>query len=327
MVPGLSPLFADFAGVRVLFRTMQHHFLTRLVSSSLLALMQICAYGLDRSLVPPSVPLWPGTAPGSEGKTSPEIVFIRHEPATADTLDVSFPVVSNINFPSLTPFLPAKDKATGAAVIVLPGGGFQFLPVDHEGYDLAKYLADHGIAAFVLKYRLARAPGSTYKVEVEGLMDTQRAIRLVRARAAEWGVDPHRVGVLGFSAGGQLCLLASTQYDKPVAGSNDDVDKLDCRPDFQALIYPGGLNNPDRVPVTKDTPPSFLACTYTDRLTISKNLAAFYLILKTAGVPAELHIYGSGGHGFGVRPTTRPSSTWPDRFVDWMRDRGYLGNN
>jgi acetyl esterase/lipase len=306
---------------------MNNHFIPRLISFCLLILTPMFVYGLDRSLVPPSVPLWPAGAPGSEGQTSPETVAIRHEAATADTPDVSFPVVSNIHNPSLTPFLPSKDKATGAAVIVLPGGGHMFLSIDHEGYDVAQYLADHGIAAFVLKYRLARAPKSTYKVDVEALMDTQRAIRLLRSRAADWGVDPHRVGILGFSAGGELCILASTRYDKPVPGSNDDIDKLDCRPDFQGLLYPGGLNNPDSIPVTKDFPPTFLACTYTDRPTISKNLAAFYLILKTAGVPAELHIYNSGGHGFGIRPTTRPASKWADRFVDWMRDRGYVGQN
>jgi endo-1,4-beta-xylanase len=303
---------------------MHHQLLTRLISICLLTMAPMAAFGLDRSQVPPSITLWPNGAPGSEGQTSPETETIRHEPATADTPDVSFPVVSNIHNPSLTPFFPAKDKATGAAVIVLPGGGHMFLSIDHEGYDVAKYLADHGVAAFVLKYRLARAPNSTYKVEVHSLMDTQRAIRTLRARAAEWGIDPHRVGVLGFSAGGELCILAATQYDKPVAGSNDDIDKLDCKPDFQGLLYPGGLNSPDTVPVNKDTPPAFLACTYTDRPTISRNLASFYLDLKAAGVPAELHIYNSGGHGFGVRPTGRPVSTWADRFLDWMKDRGYL---
>ena len=155
-------------------------------------------------------------------------------------------------------------------------------------------------------------------------MDTQRAIRLIRARAGEWGVDPHRIGVLGFSAGGELALLAATRYDKPVPASDDAIDKIDCRPDFQVLMYPGGLNNPQAVAVTKNTPPAFLCCTYTDRPTISRNLAEFYVILKDAGVPAELNIYGSGGHGWGVRPGPHPVATWTDRLIDWMRDRGLL---
>lgn len=152
------------------------------------------------------------------------------------------------------------------------------------------------------------------------------AIRLVRSRAVDWGVDPNKVGIMGFSAGGDLAILASTRFGEPVAGSNDEVDKLNCRPDFQALLYPGGLDHPDSIAITTDTPPAFLACSYTDRLTISENLATFYLRLKAAGVPAELHIYNSGGHGFGIRPTTRPVGTWPDRFIDWLGDRGLMNN-
>lgn len=233
-------------------------------------------------------------------------------------------MVSDVNFPSITPFLPPKDRATGVAVIIAPGGGHQFLAIDHEGYNVGRWLAAHGVAGFVLKYRLAKEKGSPYKVDVHELMDVQRTIRLVRSRATEWDVDPDKVGVMGFSAGGELAILASTRYEHPVAGSNDAVDAIDCRPDFMALLYPGGLNNPAAVKVNAQTPPAFLACSFTDRLTISENLAKFYLMLKEAGVPAELHIYNSGGHGFGVRPTTMPVGTWPDRFMDWLRDRGLI---
>jgi acetyl esterase/lipase len=273
---------------------------------------------------PSYVELWPGGAPGSEGKTAPERTYDRHEAATADTPDVTFPVVTDINRPSIMPFLPAPGKATGAAVIILPGGGHMFLSINHEGYDVAKIMADHGIAAFVLKYRLARAPGSTYQVHVEGLMDTQRAIRIVRSDAEKWGIDPNRVGLIGFSAGGELALMAATEFNNPVPGSHTMADSLSCRPDFVALMYPGGLNNPDKVVIPKDMPPEFLCCTYTDRPTISRNLAAFYIRLKEAAIPAELHIYNSGGHGWGVRPTGKPVASWPDRFVDWMNDRGLL---
>jgi acetyl esterase/lipase len=290
----------------------------------ILGMLSACASSQGTPPLPEAVPLWNGVAPGSEGQTGQETITVHNEPAAAGHPDMSFRMVGNVNFPSITPFLPAKDKATGVAVIIAPGGGHQFLAIDHEGYNVGRYMADHGIAGFVLKYRLARAKGSPYKIEVHELMDAQRAIRLVRSHAAEWGIDPHKVGIMGFSAGGELAMLASTRFDKPIAGSNDDIDTLDCRPDFQALIYPGGLNNPSEIPVTREMPPAFLACSYTDRLTISENLATFYLMLKAAGVPAELHIYNSGGHGFGIRPTTMPVGTWPDRFVDWLRDRGMI---
>jgi endo-1,4-beta-xylanase len=287
-----------------------------------LMLLSACASGPPKT--PDAILLWPNGAPGSEGHTAPERTYIRHEAATADTPDVSFPVVTDINDPSITPFLPDKDKATGIAVIIAPGGGHMFLSINHEGYDVGRYLAAHGVAGFVLKYRLARAENSPYSVQVHALMDAQRAIRLIRSRAAEWGVDPHKIGILGFSAGGEVAMLSATRYGKPVPGSNDAVDQFDCKPDFQALLYPGGLNNPSSIPVDKDTPPAFLCCTNTDPSRIPANLAAFYLVLKAAGVPVELHIYGSGGHGWGVRPTGRPAATWTDRFMDWMGDRGLL---
>jgi acetyl esterase/lipase len=274
--------------------------------------------------MPAAIPLWQGVAPGSEGQTAPEQVSIQTVPAAPGRPAFSFHIVSSVNEPSITPFLPYQDDATGVAVIIAPGGGHQFLAIDHEGYNVGRWLAAHGIAGFVLKYRLAKEKGSPYKVDVHELMDIQRAIRLVRSRAGEWHVDPQKVGVMGFSAGGELALLASTRFDHPVQGTHDAIDALNCRPDFMALLYPGGLNDPSAVKVTKETPPAFLACSYTDRLTISENLAKFYLMLKEAGVPAELHIYASGGHGFGIRPTTMPVGTWPDRFLDWLRDRGWI---
>jgi len=220
------------------------------------------------------------------------------------------------------PFLPDKSNATGAAVIVMPGGGHMFVSITMEGYDVAHYLAQHGVAAFVLKYRLARAPGSTYKVDVESLMDTQRAIRTVRANAAQWGVDPHRIGVMGFSAGGQLAILSTTRFNDPVKGSDEPLDHVNCRPDFQVLMYSGAPGNltPD-----KNTPPAFLCCTATDPSpNMVSGMAGYYIKLKAAGVPAELHIYSGGGHGWGTRPTGKPVSEWPDRLMDWMSDRGLL---
>jgi acetyl esterase/lipase len=266
----------------------------------------------DQPLV---VPLWPNGAPGSEGQTSKEVVTQRTEPG------LSFSVVSNIHNPTITVFLPPKKKATGAAVIILPGGAHRFLSIDHEGYDVAKWFSERGVASFVLKYRLARSEGSTYKVEVHALQDAQRALRLVRSRAQEWGVDPARVGIMGFSAGGEVAALAATNYDSGSESASDPIERQQSRPDFQVLIYPGTAKD---LNVTKDTPPTFLACAYDDRPTMSEYVATLFLTLKKAGVPAELHIYSSGGHGFGIRKGPHPISAWPSRLQEWLADLKFL---
>ena len=266
---------------------------------------------------PPSIPLWPNGAPGSEArKNEPEHIDWRQEP------DILFPIISNIHQPSLTPFLPARETATGAAVIIAPGGGHMFLTIDREGYDLARWLAARGVAAFVLKYRLARdrAGGSTYRVEVEALADAQRAVRLVRSRAGEWAVDPHRIGMLGFSAGGQIAALAATRFDAGNTAASDPVDHENSRPDFQGLIYPGAPQG--ALAFSKETPPAFLLCAADDNL--AGPLAQCFLDMKAAGVPAELHIYQRGGHGFGVRERPMPVTAWPVRFVEWLGDLGLM---
>ncbi len=267
--------------------------------------------------VPQSMPLWASGAPGSEGKTSPEVTINRVEPTTATVDGLTIVAVSNVNNPSITPFIPTNPM--GAAVIIAPGGGHQFLAIEHEGYAVARVLADHGVAAFVLKYRLAKSPGSTYKVEVHSLMDLQRAVRTVRFNAAKWGVNPNHVGIMGFSAGGELALMGATRYLNPVPGSNDAVDHLSCRPDFTALIYPGG--NPGGMELPDDMPPEFLACAYNDKPATSNNLVQLYLRMQEKKIPVEFHIYASGGHGFGVRPdSTRPANGWPELFADWLGD-------
>jgi len=261
------------------------------------------------------IPLWPNGAPGSEGKTDAEIVQRSSNGERS---------VYRVHHPSITPYLPAKEKATGTAVIVIPGGGHRVLAIEHEGYNVAKWLSEHGIAAFVLKYRLARETNSTYKVEVEALADTQRAIRLVRSRAPEWNIDPARVGVMGFSAGGELAAFASMRFDNGVEGAADAVDRQNSKPAFQALIYPGSSR---RIEPTKESPPVFLACGYNDRPDISKGLAEVYLKFKEAGVPAELHIYSDAGHGFGLRESNRAAAgKWIDRFEEWLAERKLLHN-
>lgn len=262
---------------------------------------------------PKEIPLWPNGAPGSEGKTGSEIV----EQGTNGERKVS-----GIHNPSLTPYLPPQDKATGTAVIIAPGGAHRFLAIDHEGYNVAQWLSERGIAGFVLKYRLARETNSTYKIDVHALADTQRAVRLVRSRAQDWGINPARVGVMGFSAGGELAALVSTRFDRGNDHSTDPVEKRGCQPNFQALIYPG--RSRDILPA-KDSPPVFLACAYNDRPDISEGLAEVYLRFKKAGVPAELHIYGTGGHGFGLRASNRkPVGAWAARFEEWLAESGLL---
>jgi acetyl esterase/lipase len=257
--------------------------------------------------------LWPAGAPGSEGKTEPQKVTTS--PGGERT-------VTGVNAPSITPFLPARDKATGAAVLVIPGGGHSKLCVDHEGDNIARWLADHGIAAFVLYYRLAREPGSTYTIEGDALPDTQRAMRLIRSRAAEWGLDPQRVGSIGFSAGGELVALACMRPGEGKAEAADPIDRQNARPSFQGLIYPG--RSGDVVP-TKDAPPAFLACGEKDRQDIAEGLAEVYLRFKRAGASAELHVYSGVGHGFGFRAITKgPVAGWPERFYDWLGERGFL---
>jgi endo-1,4-beta-xylanase len=262
---------------------------------------------------PMEIRLWPNGAPGSEGKTSEEAVRVTQQGEH---------VISSIHSPSLTPYLPPKEKATGAAAIVVPGGGHREIWVDHEGHNLAQWLSARGIAAFVLKYRLAREPNSTYKVDEHAAADLLRAIRLVRSRAQEWNLTRSHIGAIGFSAGGELVALSGMRSDAGNKDAADAIERESSRPDFQALIYPGSSG---RIAVTKESPPAFLACGYKDRPDISKGLAEVYLKFKEAGVPAELHIYAEAGHGFGLRETNRGAMAgWPGQFAEWLTDLGML---
>jgi acetyl esterase/lipase len=260
----------------------------------------------------PVVPLWPNGAPGSEAKKDlPEI-----------DLHNSFGGIAGIHNPSITVYLPPKERATGAGILVIPGGGHRLLAIEHEGYNVGRWLADHGIAAFVLKHRLAKETNSTYRIEVESLADTQRALRLIRSRAGEWGVDPARLGAMGFSAGGELVNLVSLRNDAGQTDAADPVERFGCRIAFQGLVYPGRSGD---IQPTADSPPVFLACGYNDRQDISEGLAEVYLRFKRAKVPAELHIYTGTGHGFGLRDSNKgPSAEWPVRFREWLDERGFL---
>lgn len=262
---------------------------------------------------PQVVLLWPNGAPGSEGKAGEENV--RVQPAGDH-------VISNVHKPSLTVYLASKETATGAAVLIAPGGGHSSLWVDHEGHNIAKWLQERGVAGLVLKYRLAREKGSTYTIEGTSLDDTQRAIKLTKSRATEWGIDPARIGVIGFSAGGELAALAGTHVSAAKPDTADAIEQQSSQVGFFGLIYPA---IPKDMPLSKDMPPSFLACGENDRQNISQGLPELYLAMKKVGAQTELHVYTKVGHGFGLRPTLKgPVSLWPQRFLEWMDARGLL---
>ena len=259
--------------------------------------------------------LWDKGAPGSEGKVAEESV--RVTPA-GDR------VVSSVHRPSLTVYLPSAESATGAAVVIAPGGGHRELWTTHEGHNVARWLSEHGVAAFVLRYRLAREKDSTYTVQGHSLADTKRAIRLVRSKAAGWGINADRVGVMGFSAGGELAALASAP-SKVEDHAADGIDRESAKPAFQALVYPA---IPREMELSADTPPAFLACGENDRTNISQGLPELYLAMKRAGASAELHVYAGVGHGFGVRETAGGAvAGWLNRFHEWLGTRGFLKKN
>lgn len=256
--------------------------------------------------------LWSQGAPGSEDKTAEEKSRITPDGEH---------VVSSIHRPSITAYLPTKESATGAAVVIAPGGGHSELWMDHEGVNVARWLSAHGVAGFVLKYRLAREKGSTYTIDGTSLADMQRAIRLIRSHAAEWAVNPDRIGVMGFSAGGEVAALAATRFHT-TNDSTDEIDRQSDKPSFQALVYPA---IPADMKLSRDTPPAFLACGENDRQNISQGLPELYLAMKRAGASAELHVYAGVGHGFGLRDRTRGSvAGWISRFQEWLDTRGFL---
>lgn len=254
------------------------------------------------------VPLWPNGAPGSEAR--------RHEAEVARDY-----WVKNIHDPSVTVYLPAPERATGAAVVVVPGGGHRELVFKAEGEEPAEFLSGLGVAAFALKYRLAREPGSPYAIEREARADVYRALRLVRSRAGEWHVDPARVGVMGFSAGGELVGLVAYGSGEGDPQAADPVDRVNGRPDFTIFVYPGPLAVPASVPPT--APPAFLVAASDDPCCAVPTIKLLQQY-RDAGLPVEAHIAAKGGHGFnmGQRSQLRSVNTWPQRLADWLLDSG-----
>lgn len=249
------------------------------------------------------IPLWQDGAPGFEDR--------RNEPERAESY-----WVKNIHNPSITAFLPDADRATGAAVVICPGGGHRELVFNAEGVEAAQYLNSIGVAAFALKYRLGREEDSPYEIETHARQDGQRAIRLVRSRAPEWGIDPSRVGMLGFSAGGEVVSMVAYMDGAGDAEADDLVERQSARPDFQMLVYPGPLGIPESIP--ENAPPAFLLVANDDGA--ARVVVDLLGKLRAADVPVEAHIYSRGGHAFnmGNRSDLVTLRSWPERMHDWM---------
>ena len=277
------------------------------------------------------VAIWPGAVPDARPVTGPETIKTDAKNLVAGRPWLS---ISNVSRPTMTVYRPA-GKRTGAAVVVFPGGGYEILAIDLEGTEVCDWLTAKGITCVLLKYRVP-APRSApnwgaYPQSPIALEDAQRTVGLVRFHAAEWHVDPHKIGVLGFSAGGHLVAAISTHFERRLYQRVDAADGESCRPDFAVAVYPGHLAlggknfalNPN-VPVSRRTPPTFLLQNEDDTVDGVKQALVYYIALKRAGVPVEMHLYAQGGHAFGLRRTRLPVSRWPELVERWLGTIGIV---
>jgi acetyl esterase/lipase len=280
------------------------------------------------------VPIWPGVAPDAQPVPGPENM------GTVTRLVAGKPwvYVDNVSQPTMTVYSP-RGKNTGVAVVVFPGGGFEVLAIDLEGTEVCDWLTSEGITCVLLKYRVPSLPYDWHcKCRPNGLAkstpaleDAQRTIGLVRFHAAEWHIDPHKIGVLGFSAGGYLVAEISTDFERRLYAPVDAADKESCRPDFAVAVYPGhlwtydeGLELNPAVPVSSQTPPTFLLQAEDDHVDNVDDSLAYYIAVKNAGVPVEMHLYAQGGHGFGLRRTEFPITGWPKLVETWLGTIGMI---
>jgi acetyl esterase/lipase len=287
--------------------------------------------------------VWPGKTVGDFGTVVPERV---RDPSDSPTKDAKW--ITGVTKPTIAVYRPAKGKDTGASVLICPGGGYWNLAWDLEGTEVAAWLNSIGITGIVLKYRVPRREGQIEELPAPlPLLDAQRAVSLVRSKSEAWELDPKRIGMMGFSAGGHLTLATATNFYKRAYDPIDEIDKVSCRPDFAVAVYSGYLvvNNTETlapyIQIPTETPPVFLVHSSDDNMAKVENSVVMYLALKRAGVSVEMHVYASGGHSYGVRKTgqpswgagspgsdlprrEQPSSTWPDRCAEWLRTLGVL---
>jgi acetyl esterase/lipase len=269
------------------------------------------------------IPIWPGAAPDAQPVPGPE--YVTNKP---DSHGKPWAWVGNVTQPTLTVYPPTK-KNTGVAMVVFPGGGYMGLAIDLEGTEICDWLNSRGITAVLLKYRVPVKRVGTYAESPLALEDAQRTLGLVRFHAAEWHIDPHKIGVIGFSAGGHMVTATSTHFAKREYPTVDAADKESCRPDFAIALYPGHLWDPDaafalnpNVPVTTNTPPTFLVQAEDDPVDPINGSLVYYRALKDARVPVEMHLYAHGGHGFGLRNSDLPIGEWPHLAEKWLRTIG-----
>ena len=307
-----------------------------------LAALMVGAPRLWASDQPLVLPLWPGTAPGEIGNIGPE-QFWTQRPDGKPIPDVAGKPVkwlTNVSKPTITICRPPKEKDTGAAMVICPGGGLTYLAWDVEGEEVAAWLNSVGITGIILKYRVPRRPDQMdFKKfginiwHIRPLQDGQRAVSLVRSKAKEWGLDPKRIGMVGFSAGAGVTGWTAANFEKRSYAPVDAIDQVSCRPDFGVMVYCGGGAAPvppaghyeltPDMPFHKGCPPMFLVATSDDG-DKAEIAMCIYEAVKKAGSPAELHVYSRGGHDFGLRPSANPCSTWPLRCLDWLSANGWL---
>lgn len=275
---------------------------------------------------PKPIELWPEGAPGEKGDIGPE----RDTTKPTDNLIAGNRLIrlGNVAKPTLSIYRPPADQDTGAAVLVCPGGAYHILALDLEGTEVCEWLNSIGVTGVLLKYRVPRRAG--LEKHAAPLQDAQRAMGMLREQAPKIGIDPKRIGALGFSAGGHLVAALSTNHATRTYPVKDDADKASCRPDFAMLIYPGYLTVKEQddkiareLPITKATPPTFVVMTQDDPVR-AENALLYALALKRANVPVQLHLYPTGGHGYGLRRTNQLVTTWPDRAAEWLRTAGWL---
>jgi len=297
---------------------------------SLLTILGFLLARTDFAADPLVVDLWPGKVPGDVGITGQETSRIHPSPIVGPTK-----LITNVTKPTLSIYQPARDKNTGTAMVICPGGGYWDLYWELEGEEVAAWLNSVGMTGIILKYRVPRRPGDVRGEPPLGpQLDAQRAVSLVRCRAAEWGIDPKRIGMVGFSAGGHLALATATGFEKGTYKPIDAVDEISCRPDFAVLCYSGYLKAKDKdeiwpgLRIPANTPPVLLTHANDDSEevggSIAENSVFMYIALKRAGIPVELHIFASGNHDFGVRQNEKLPSSWPQLCVNWLRSLGLL---
>ncbi len=301
------------------------------ISFSLVAWLMVAwpARGLEKPLL---VELWPGQVPEETSSIGPETVRMSPQ-LTRKEVEVTEPtrLVTNVSRPTLTVYRPAREKDTGTAVLICPGGGYWNLYWQLEGEEVASWLTSHGMTAIILKYRVPRRPDEPKGEPARRpLQDAQRAISLVRSKASAWGLDPRRIGLVGFSAGGHLAIATATQFEKRTYPPSDAIDQVSCRPDFAIAAYSGYLKSRDKeelapgLGIPAGTPPIFLVHGGADLISPPEHSVVLYLALQRAGIPAELHVYAGAAHDFGVRRVDHPCLSWTNRCLDWLGSQGLL---